>query len=152
VSNESINILLNETIPSILDRLNDFDGEGGGDIDPGPPQEPAAEVIVASCKYNGTDMPYSHNVISVEIPAPIEGASGFGSCRVTFQRPVPEFDQHFAVLIQPYATNNRHVIATVTNQQPEYVEWTWLEWDGATWKEPAGKIGFSFMAVDIEQS
>lgn len=156
VSNESINILLNETIPSILDRLNDFDGEGGGDVDPGPPDQPAAEVIVASCKYNGTDMPYSHNVMSVEIPSPAQGAVGgdFGSCRVTFQKPIPEFDRHYTCLIQPYATTNQHVIATVTDQQDEYVEWTWLVYDGTdnTWKLPSGKIGFSFIAVDYEQN
>lgn len=161
VSNESLNILLNETIPNILDRLNDVDGEGD-DSDPTPPDQ--RQPIVASCKYNGIEgdpdippLPYSHNVISVEIPAPTDDGSPpaggpYGSCRVTFQKAIPEFDRHFACLVQPYATNNRHVIATITNQQDEYVEWTWLEWDGATWRLPQGRIGFSFMAVDYEQS
>ncbi len=161
VSNESLNILLNETIPNILDRLNDVDGEGDS-TDPTPPSQ--RQPIVASCKYNardpddpnapeGTPLPYSHNVISVEIPAPNAPVGGdFGSCRVTFQKAIPEFDMHFSVLVQPYATSNRHVIATITDQRDEYVEWTWLEWDGSTWKLPQQKIGFSFMAVDYEQS
>ena len=167
VSNESLNILLNETIPSILDRLNDFDGEGGS-TDPAPPSQ--SQAIVASCKYNtleesdpnapeGSPLPYSHNVISVEIPAPrADGqppvGGDFGSCRVTFRKAIPEFDRHFSCLVQPYATTNQHVIATITDQRDEYVEWTWLVYDGTdnTWKLPSGKIGFSFMAVDYEQN
>lgn len=163
VSNESINILLNETIPNILDRLNDFDGEGGS----GSPTPPSKEIIVASCKYNardpnedgappGTPLPYTHNVANVEIPSPAAGAAGgeFGSCRVTFTKPINGFDRHYTCLIQPYATTNQHVIATVTDQQDTFVEWTWLVYDGTdnTWKLPGGKIGFSFMAVDYEQN
>lgn len=157
VSNESINILLNETIPYILDALNNAPGgDGGGST-------PQKQIIVASCKYNaldaseegapeGSPLPYTNNVASVEIPAP--GAAGFGSCRVNFYKPVPQFDRHYACLVQPYATTNQHVIATVTDQQDRFVEWTWLVYDGNdnTWKAPTGKIGFSFMAVDYEQS
>lgn len=123
-------------------------------------------AIVASCKYNardpnedgappGTPLPYTHNVANVDIPSPAAGATGgqFGSCRVTFTKPIEGFDRHYTCLIQPYATSNQHVIATVTNQQDDFVEWTWLVYDGAdnTWKLPTRKLGFSFMAVDYEQ-
>lgn len=158
VSNDAINEAITETIPEIANRVSALD----------PSQPPIGSpddrgnVIVASCKYNtlepdepnapiGSPLPYAHNVSKVEIPVPNQ--SGFGSCRVTFAKPIPNFDRHFSVLIQPYATTNQHVIATVTNQQNDFVEWTWLVYDSQanTWKVPGDKIGFSFMAVDYEQ-
>lgn len=157
VSNDAINEAVMETIPEIASRVNALD----------PSQPPIGtpdkgSAIVASCKYNtlepnepnapiGSPLPYAHNVSKVEIPAPNQ--PGFGSCRLTFAKPIPNFDRHFSVIIQPYATLNQHVIATVTNQENDFVEWTWLVYDAQanTWKAPGDKIGFSFMAVDYEQ-
>jgi len=159
VSNDAINEAITETIPEIASRVNALDPS----LPPiGTPDDERGSPIVASCKYNardsddpdapiGSPLPYAHNVSQVDIPVPNQ--TGFGSCRVTFTKPIPNFDRHFSVLIQPYATTNQHVIATVTDQQNEYVEWTWLVYDMAsnTWKIPDRKIGFSFMAVDYEQ-
>ena len=157
VSNEAINEAVIETIPEIASRVNALDPS----LPPiGTPER--SGPIVASCKYNtlepdepnapiGSPIPYAHNVLKVEIPVPDQ--TGFGSCRVTFDKPIPNFDRHFSVIIQPYATTHQHVIATVTNQQNDFVEWTWLVYDMQEniWKVPDDKIGFSFMAVDYEQ-
>jgi len=159
VSNDAINEAITETIPEIASRVNALDPS---QPPIGTPDDERGSAIVASCKYNtlepnepnapiGSPLPYAHNVSKVEIPVPNQ--TGFGSCRVTFTKPIPNFDRHFSVIIQPYATTNQHVIATVTNQQNDFVEWTWLVYDSQAnaWKVPDDKIGFSFMAVDYEQ-
>lgn len=161
VSNDAINEAITETIPEIASRVNALDPS---QPPIGTPDDDRGSAIVASCKYNtlepnepnapiGSPLPYTHNVSRVDIPANEADPTGFGSCRVTFTKPIPNFDRHFSVLIQPYATTNQHVIATVTDQQNEFVEWTWLVYDSPsnTWKVPDDKIGFSFMAVDYEQ-
>jgi hypothetical protein len=161
VSNYAVETAILETIPAMLERLSQLDGQS-----PVPPSD-KFRGVVASCKYNtlepdpddpdvppGSPLPYTYNVLKVEVPAPLDTAPGglFGSCRVTFEKPVPDFDRHYTCLIQPYATTDQHVIATVTDQQDDFVEWTWLVYDGPsnTWKVPTAKIGFSFMAVDYE--
>ena len=159
VSNDAINEAITKTIPDLTIRVNGLDTS----LPPiGGPSEEEQSPIVASCKYNaldsddpnaptGSPLPYSHNVLEVEIPAPNKG--GFGSCRVTFKKPIANFDRHFSCIVQPYATTNQHVIATVTDQQNDFVEWVWMVYDGQSnqWEAPNAKIGFSFMAVDYEQ-
>jgi hypothetical protein len=163
VSNFAIETAINETIPSILERLTQLDGQGPIK----PPEKPEDESfsgIVASCKYNalepdepnapeGSPLPYEHNIQSVQIPHnENDGGTGFASCRVTFKKPVPAFDRHYTALIQPFATSNQHVIATITNQQDNFVEWTWLVYDQQKqlWTAPQQKLGFAFVAVDYE--
>ena len=120
----------------------------------------------ASVKYNGTQIMYSHNVKEVRIPPdpnfdldgnPREGAfwdnNWKGGCAVYFEDDLlDDFDHHYAVVIQPYATGYRHVIATVTDQRKNGVEWTWMEWDGSQWVEPAVRLGFSMIVVDMVQN
>lgn len=138
VSNESVNQAVQDEIPEIKRRLDNIDGgEGGG-------------AIAASVKFNGTEIKYGHNVAKVEIPAP--GKSGYGTCRVTLQNQIPEWDLHYAVLVQPYSTANAYVNHTITDQQADYVEWAWAVWDGNDWVPPPLKLGFSMVIVDIYQA
>ena len=141
VSNEAINEAVKTKIPSLDTRLDALDGgvAGGG------------SAIAASCKFNGLAIKYGHNIAKVEIPAP--GQSDFGSCRVTFENQIPDFDLHYAVIVQPYGTPqvNNHVIATVNDQRAEYVEWAWGYWNGSNWTTPPAAPGFSLIVVDYEQ-
>lgn len=144
VSNEAINEAVKTKIPSLDTRLDALDGgvAGGG------------SAIAASLKYNSVEIKYGHNIAKVEIPAPGQGGSPYGSCRVTFANQIPEFDLHYAVLVQPYATaaNNTHVIATINDQRAEYVEWAWAIADGTgNWTAPNGPPAFSMIVVDFEQ-
>lgn len=143
VSNEAINEAVKTEIPSLDTRLNALDGgvAGGG------------SAIAASLKYNSVEIKYGHNIASVEIPAPGQQNGTFGSCRVTFANQIPEFDLHYAVIVQPYATsaNNTHVIATINNQQDTYVEWAWAVLENGTWQAPSGPPAFSMIVVDYEQ-
>ena len=86
----------------------------------------------------------------VEIPAP--GQSDFGSCRVTLQNQIAEWDLHYAVLVQPYGTAEAYVNHTITDQRADYVEWSWAVWNGSDWVSPPRKLGFSMVIVDIYQA
>ena len=144
VSNEAINEAIKTEIPSLDTRLNALDGgvTGGG------------SAIAASVKYNSVEIKYNHNVAKVEVPAPGQGGSQYGSCRVTFLNQIPDFDNHYAIVIQPYATgaNNTQILATVNNQNAAYVEFAFATLqDASTWGAPAGPVAFSLIVVDYEQ-
>ena len=104
---------------------------------------------VASVKFNGQTIMYESNVASVEQPAP--GQSGFASCRVTFKNLIQDFDYHYAVAIQPYATSGRHVVISVTDQRDDWIEFVLIEYTGSSWVNPTKKTGFSLIAVDMDQ-
>ena len=125
----------------------------------------AGNANAASVKFNGTDIMYSHNVREVRIPPDpnfdLDGnprnafwdSSWKGGCAVYFNEALlDDFDHHYAVVIQPYATGYKHVIATVTDQRRSGVEWTWMEWNGSQWVEPAVNLGFSMIVVDMVQN
>ena len=106
--------------------------------------------VAASLKYNGSSVMYGHNIASVQIPAP--GGSGYGSCRVTFKDSlVDDWDHHYAVLVQAYGTANASAFATITDQRADYVEWSWVVWDGQNMVSPPVPLGFSMIVVDIFQ-
>jgi hypothetical protein len=143
VSNEAINEAIKTEIPSLDSRLNALDGgvAGGG------------SAIAASCKYNSVELKYAHNISKVEMPAPGQGGTQYASCRVTFANQIPDFDNHYAIIIQPYATsaNNTQVIATVNNQNSAYVEFVWATLKDGNWAAPLGPPAFSLIVVDYEQ-
>lgn len=116
---------------------------------PDSPTSPQA----ASCKWNGSALMYSSNVAMVTKAG--DNLDNPAGVRITFQNLIPEFDYHYAVAIQPFATNNRHVIATVSNMSAGFLEFTGMEWDGTNWVQPANGVisnGFSFIMVDTQQS
>lgn len=121
-----------------------------------PPEIPEIpETQAASVMWDGTQMKYENNVSKVTSAGP--SLNDPNGVRVTFKNLIQGFDEHYAVAIQMYATNGKHVIATVTNQQPNFVEFAVLEFDGPsqTWGQPAGgaiSCGFTFMMVDAEQA
>ena len=101
--------------------------------------------VFASCKWNGTQLMYSHNV------AGVTQLGEFGY-RVNFTQPTDGFDHHYAVQATPIATNNRPVIVQVTDQRSDWVAFTCTEWDGVTWGAPMSPIGFYMTMVDMIQT
>jgi hypothetical protein len=121
-----------------------------------PPESPdipddLTSPQAASCKWNGTALMYSNNVAMVTMAG--DQLNNSAGVRITYQNLIPEFDYHYAVAIQPFATNNRHVVATVSNMQANFIEFTVIEFDGTNWIQPAGGAisnGFSFILVDTQ--
>jgi hypothetical protein len=124
---------------------------------------------VASLKWNipdanGNTIRYGQNIKSVhnmesdfrdENGQEYDLSTGWGQCRVYFENLIPEFDIHYAILVQPYATSsvNSHVIATVNWQDAAFVQWAWgyLTNVGETFVRPPGPPAFSMLVVDAEQ-
>ena len=104
--------------------------------------------IFASCRHNGTTMLYENNISAI---TPIANNAGY---TITFNQPAAGFDQYYAVLCQPYATNGKHVVTTVTSQTNNAVDITMLEFDfpTQTWQQPENAVGFSLVMVDMQQS
>jgi hypothetical protein len=125
--------------------------------------------VVASLKWNVpadgvSDIRYGQNIKSVhnmeENFKDHEGqdydlVSGWGQCRVYFENLIPDFDIHYAILIQPYATSsvNSHVIATVNWQDSTFVQWAWgyLTNKGEQFIRPPNPPAFSMLVVDAYQ-
>ena len=106
--------------------------------------------FAASVKFNGSTIMYEDNVASVQCPAPNRPGQ-FGTCRVTFKDLIPSFDMHYAVIIQPYATNGRHVVMSVTDQRSDWIEFVITAYTGSRWESPSSPTGFSLVAVDMQQ-
>ena len=99
--------------------------------------------VVASCKYNGTNVMYKEGVSSVT-------ELGNGGYRVTFDSEIAGFDNHYAPLITPFASsNNRPVIAALTGFTSTELYFTMTEFDGAGNSFPALNTGFSLIIVDM---
>lgn len=126
--------------------------------------------VVASLKWNipdpntGAEIRYGQNIKSVHNMEKEfidhEGQEynledGWGQCRVYFENLIPEFDTHYAILVQPYATSsvNSHVIATVNWQDSLFVQWAWgyLVNQGEQFIKPPGPPAFSMLVVDAYQ-
>jgi len=114
-----------------LNKLSDFVQTGNG--------------VFASCKWNGTQLMYAHNVSSVNQ----YGTSGY---RVNFAQPTDGFDHHYAVQATPIASNARPVTIHVTDQRDSWVEFTVSEWDGVNLGAPSGPVGFYMTMVDMIQT
>ena len=122
--------------------------------------------VVASLKWNvpdpntGQEIRYGQNIASVHnmegtFPDGQDMSAGWGHCRVYFENLIPEFDLHYAILIQPYASSsvNSHVIATVNWQDAGFVQWAWgyLTDQGEKFVKPPGPPAFSMLVVDAYQ-
>lgn len=103
--------------------------------------------VFASCRHDGSSLLYGQNISGV---TPVAGTAGY---KVTFDQPTTGFDQYYSVLCQPYATNGKHVVVTVTGQTSTSVDITMLEFDfpSQTWQVPENPIGFSLVTVDMQQ-
>jgi hypothetical protein len=125
--------------------------------------------VVASLKWNipadgVSDIRYGQNIKSVHNMdpefidhqgQPYNLENGWGQCRVYFENLIPDFDIHYAVLVQPYATSevNSHVIATVNWQDSTFVQWAWgyLINKGEQFVRPPNPPAFSMLVVDAYQ-
>jgi hypothetical protein len=119
---------------------------------PNPNPEPDAQA--ASCKWDGSTLMYEHNVLKVTMAGPNEDNPA--GVRITFKNLISGFDSHYAIALQPFATSGRHIVTTITNQQSNFVEFTSIEYDGAsaTWNQPNGGVitnGFSFIMIDTTE-
>lgn len=102
--------------------------------------------IVASCKYNGTNIMYKEGVSSVT-------ELGNGGYRVTFDSEIPGFDNHYAPLLTPFVSSNgRPVVCALTGFTESYLEFTMTEFDGSGGSFPALNSGFSLIIVDMIQN
>ena len=94
--------------------------------------------VVASCKYNGSNIMYQEGIQSV---TPL-GNVGY---RVTFSSEIDGFDNHYAVNITPFvSTSNNAVVATLNGFADNYVEFTMTEVTSNGGQQPSAPVGFSF--------
>ena len=99
--------------------------------------------IVASVKYNGTEIMYSDGVSAV---TPL-GNNGYN---VEFDSEIAEFDQHYAIQITMFVSgDNRPTIPTVTGLTNSSVQFTVTEFESGGQGEPSAPVGFSMIIVDM---
>ena len=125
---------VNEAVTATADDLNkmsNFASTGNG--------------VFASLKHNGQSIMYGHNVSSVT-------ANGPKRWRVGFVQPTDGFDNHYGVQVTPIATNGRPVIAMISDQRADWVEVDIWEYNGASWTDPVGPVGFYMTMVDMIQT
>jgi hypothetical protein len=99
--------------------------------------------VVASVKYNGSQIMYAEGVSSV---TPI-GNNGYS---VQFDSEIAEFDEHYAVQITMFVSQqNRPTVATLTGFSANSVQFTVTEFEGGSQQEPSAPVGFSMLIVDM---
>lgn len=99
--------------------------------------------VVASVKYNGTEIMYRDGVKDV---TPL-GNNGYN---VEFDSEIAEFDQHYAVQITMFVSgDNRPTIPTVTGLTSTSVQFTVTEFESGSQGEPSAPVGFSMIIVDM---
>ena len=114
-------------------------------------------TVLASCKFNGTDVRYGYNVREVVQPQP--GNNGFE--RVVFENPINMDDPiqlpdgtfanpgDFAAVFTGYTTTNTMSIFSVTDQREAYVDVAIRTLGGnGNWEIPSQRIGFAMILVD----
>ena len=114
-----------------INKIGDFTKNGNG--------------VFASCKFNGSQIMYGHNISSVQV-------INNGQYLVNFTKPTDGFDFHYAIQVTPIATNNRAVIACVNDQDVDHVQFAVKEESGGSWGVPVGPIGFYMTMVDMIQT
>jgi hypothetical protein len=98
--------------------------------------------IVASCKYNGTNIMYSSGVLDVTESTP-------GQYKVIFDAGFQNFDQHYAPIVTPFRSlNNTPVIVSLVGFTSSELFFSMTELDGS----PSQGTGFSMLIVDMIQN
>jgi hypothetical protein len=116
-----------------LNKVTDFVAGGNG--------------IFASCKWNGTQLMYGHNVSSVVM----ENLSQY---RVYFQQPTDGFDHHYAIQVTTIGTTAM-TIACVNGQFEDSVSISVREElspNGGSWGTPTRPVAFYMTMVDMIQT
>jgi hypothetical protein len=114
-------------------------------------------TVLASCKFNGTDVRYGYNVREVVQPKP--GNNGFE--RVVFENPINMDDPielpdgsyanpgDFAAVFTGYTTSNTMAIFSVTDQREAYIDVAIRVLGGnGQWEIPSQRNGFAMILVD----
>ena len=114
-------------------------------------------TVLASCKFNGTDVRYGYNVREVVQPQP--GNNGFE--RIVFETPI-NMDEpiqlpdgtfanpgDFAAVFTGYTTSNTMAIFSVTDQREAYIDVAIRVLGGSgNWEIPSQRNGFAMILVD----
>jgi anti-sigma regulatory factor (Ser/Thr protein kinase) len=69
-----------------------------------------------------------------------------------FTTPTSGFDHQFAIMLQPYATGNKNLVMTVTDQRSDYFDFSTVEFDGTDWSIPASQAGFGLVIFDMVET
>lgn len=102
--------------------------------------------VVASCKYNGSNIMYE------------EGISGVtqisdGTYRVSFNSAITGFDAHYAPVVTPFISpNNRPCVVALQGFTASEITFSILELPGDGSQLPATDCGFSLLIVDMIRS
>lgn len=114
-------------------------------------------TVLASCKFNGTDVRYGYNVREVIQP----NGQNNGFERVVFENPINVDEPielpdgtlvnpgDFAAVFTGYTTANTMSIFSVTDQREEYIDVAIRVLGGnGQWEIPSERIGFAMILVD----
>lgn len=122
----------NQDFVDVKDAVNNGSGNSSGGI-------------VASCKYNGTQIMYQEGISTVtEVSA--------GQYRVVFDAAISEFDQHYAPIVTAFRSpNNRPVVVSLVGFSATQLDFSMTEIAEDVY-EPATGTGFSLLIVDMIQN
>jgi hypothetical protein len=114
-------------------------------------------TVLASCKFNGSEVRYGFNVKEVIQPQP--GNNGFE--RIVFDSPINMDDPiqlpdgtfanpgDFAAVFTGYTTSNTMAIFSVTDQREAYIDVAIRTLGGSgNWEIPPQRNGFAMILVD----
>lgn len=102
--------------------------------------------IVASCKYNGTQIMYQEGIKDVVVL----GTNGY---RVEFSSGISGFDAHYAPVVTPFVSGqNTVIVPSLTGFTADYVEFVMTEITNNGVGMPAAPVGFSLLIVDMIRS
>lgn len=109
-----------------------------------PPQPPGS-AIVASCKYNGSQLMYKEGITSVT-------QISDGVYTVVFDSQIDGFDAHYAPIVTPFISpRNRPCVVALQGFTATELTFSIVELVGDGTQEMAKDTGFSLLIVDMIQ-
>jgi hypothetical protein len=138
------------TFPNLTDavELTNQDFTDIKDLIDNSPEQPGSSSngIVASCKYNGTNIVYQEGVSTVTEVSD-------GNYRVVFDSSISDFDQHYAPIVTAFRSlNNRPVIVSLVGFSATQLDFSMTELPGDGTQLPSKGTGFSMLIVDMIQN
>ncbi len=100
--------------------------------------------VVASCKYNGSEVKYKEGISSVQ-------DLGGGGYRVNFESAITGFDSHYAPIITPFwaVPDFRPTLVSLTGFNENWVEFIITKINENGTNEGSAGNGFSLLIVDL---
>ena len=103
----------------------------------------AVHDVVASCKYNGTQIQYQYNIREVKVVTN-------GQYQVFFNNPIPQADEHFAPIITAYTSENAPVVVNLNGFTSDSVYFSMSRMGSSGGELPNAPVGFSLIIMDME--